>query len=267
MSRYLVDDIIKLRPLLESNLLISQTSAKDIEKKNEKEKEEEEWDDFGDEDESEESNHNEEKEKNEEGNEELFRLELEVQDFIEVLTGRFLELGTLSGLSNKVLNKNNGCRNNLLDEKERNIAESNNNGIENTGNVFGVVARSVASFLSRRQLQLQHSTSSSHTTLSNVALHTKFYNFIGDNEKVQGKEVTGEKRGNDDILSAFEFIESPLQVMKRAGLDLLSTGWGRYRTVLCCTVLYCTVLCCTVLYCTVRYYAVLYCNVMYCNVM
>ena len=247
MSRYLVDDIIKLRPLLESNLLISQTSAKDIEKKTEKEKEEEEWDDFGDEDESEESNHNEEKEKNEEGNEELFRLELEVQDFIEVLTGRFLELGTLSGLSNKVLNKNNGSGHNLLDEKERNIAESNNNGIENTGNVFGVVARSVASYLSRRQLQLQHSTSSSHTTLSNVALHTKFYNFIGDNEKMQGKEVTGEKRGSDDILSAFEFIESPLQVMKRAGLDLLSTGWGRYRTVLCCTVLYCTVLYCTVL--------------------
>ena len=126
MSRYLVDDIIKLRPLLESNLLISQTSAKDIEKKTEKEKEEEEWDDFGDEDESEESNQNEEKEKNEEGNEELFRLELEVQDFIEVLTGRFLELGTLSGLSKKVLNKNNGSGNNLSDEKERNIPENNN---------------------------------------------------------------------------------------------------------------------------------------------
>ena len=238
ISPYLMEDIIKLRPLQQSNLPTSQTTAKETEtyKTKEKENMDDEWDDFGDDEESGLNDQNHEKEKNQEGNEELFRLELEVQDFIEVLTGRFLELGTLSGLSKKLLNKNIGNTNNLLENQNRNSSESNKNEIENTNHILGVVAQSVASFLNRRHRQ--QSNTSSQSSLSNVALHTKFYNLINDGEKMQEKEIVGNSRGSVDILSAFEFIESPLQIMKRAGLDLISTGWGRYETILFLSMLY-----------------------------
>ena len=227
ISPYLVEDMIKLRPLQQSNLTTSQSTAKETETNKTKEKEnmDDEWDDFGDDEESGLIDENDEKEKNQDGNEELFRLELEVQDFIDVLTGRFLELGTLSGLSKKLLDKNISNTNNVLEDPNRNSSESNKNEIENTNHVFGVVAQSVASFLNRRHRQ--ESNIVSQSSLSNVTLHTKFYNLINDGEKMQ-EEMIGNRRGNVDILSAFEFIESPLQIMKRAGLDLISTGWGRY---------------------------------------
>ena len=124
--------MIKLRPLQQSNLTTSQSTAKETETNKTKEKEnmDDEWDDFGDDEESGLIDENDEKEKNQDGNEELFRLELEVQDFIDVLTGRFLELGTLSGLSKKLLDKNISNTNNVLEDQNRNSSESNKNDFE-----------------------------------------------------------------------------------------------------------------------------------------
>ena len=136
-------------------------------------------------------------------------------------------------------NKQNDIPTNKLNDsnksKDENKIKDENKSKEEA---MGIVARSVKSFLQNRKQQ-QDTTSGNNTgsgsgsgnSGNNSSSSGSGLGFLTANLIPKGGEKgseRGSERGReDDILSAFELIESPLKIMKRAGLDLLSTGWGR----------------------------------------
>ena len=198
-----------------------------------------------------------------EENEEVIRLDLELFDLIESLTNQFIELGSIcrlpshlsgsrnvsgsgsgsgsvsgvsgsssssSGGGSSSGNKQNDIPTNKLNDsnksKDENKIKDENKSKEEA---MGIVARSVKSFLQNRKQQ-QDTTSGNNTgsgSSSGSGLGFLTANLIPKGGEKGSERGSGKYGNEDDILSAFELIESPLKIMKRAGLDLLSTGWGR----------------------------------------
>lgn len=184
----------------------------------------------------------------EEMSEEAARLRLEMSDCISHLGGLFTELGSLSSLPPPLPPSAFPSPSRHLN----NAVAVTGNSVEGAGGQesLGVIARSVLSFLRHRLHQLSNQNSqnsgrgigngSGTGAGSGVALG----GFLTANLRPSPQSGTGigiGAGGNagqsvsvsagpecDDVISACEFIEPPLKVIKRVGMDILSTGWGRY---------------------------------------
>jgi hypothetical protein len=171
--------------------------------------------------------------------EEAIRLDLEVSEVLERLTSRFVEVGSLSSAPPLSLSLSGTGRSSIgsyessLDrDRDR---DRDRDGVDpNRGEALGLVAQSVQSFLRHRQHQVDSSHSGSAGSTGGRPsggagmgiggfLSSSLLNGPASRPTEQ-REKTFEE---NDLLSAFEKIESPLQAMKRAGLDLITTGWGR----------------------------------------
>lgn len=161
---------------------------------------------------------------------------MEFSEFIEGLTNRFVELGSLSSVPSHT-----GAA--TSSHNERHSTGSHESPLDRDptrGDALGLVAQSVQSFLRHRQHQVESSQSGSATGSTGGRpvggsgigiggfLSSSLLNGPAPRPSDQ-RERERERLSEDqnDLLSTFEKIESPLQVMKRAGLDLLTTGWGR----------------------------------------
>lgn len=172
------------------------------------------------------------------GREEVIRLDLEMEDFIKRLTGHFIELGGLSVLPPHLSPK----RLHMSVSGNVNANGSSAEGVSGTGGAppaaleLGIVARSVRSFLHhRRQSALKGTRTGSGSGVVGLGLGSflasPLLNSASPELSSRSTDViSSDKDRAEDTLSAFELIESPLQLMKRAGLDLLSSGWGRSVT-------------------------------------
>lgn len=176
----------------------------------------------------------------EEMSEEAARLRLEMSDCISHLGGLFTELGSLSSLPPPLPPSAFLTPSRHLNNAVAVIG----NSVEGSGGQesLGVIARSVLSFLRHRLHQLSNQNSgwgigngSGTGAGSGVALG----GFLTANLRPSPQSGTG-IGGNagqsvsvsagpecDDVISACELIEPPLKVIKRVGMDILSTGWGR----------------------------------------
>jgi hypothetical protein len=171
----------------------------------------------------------------EEKSEEAARLRLEMSDCISHLGGLFTELGSLSSLPPPLPPS-------AFPTPSRHL----NNALAVTGNSaevvggqesLGVIARSVLSFLRHRLHQLSNqSNQNSGRGIGNGAgsgSGVALGGFLTANLRPSPQSGTGIGVGGnpgpecDDVISACEFIEPPLKVIKRVGMDILSTGWGR----------------------------------------
>jgi hypothetical protein len=166
----------------------------------------------------------------EEMSEEAARLRLEMSDCISHLGGLFTELGSLSSLPPPIPPSAYPSPSRHLN----NAVDVTGNSVEGTGGQesLGVIARSVLSFLRHRLHQLSNQNSgrgAGNGSGTGVALG----GFLTANLRPSPQSGTGIGIGGnpgpecDDVISACEFIEPPLKVIKRVGMDILSTGWGR----------------------------------------
>jgi hypothetical protein len=176
--------------------------------------------------------------------EEAIRLDLEVTEVLERLTSRFVELGSLSSAPSLSLSDTGrssiGSYDRSLDRDIDRQSERDIDGEDpNRGEALGLVAQSVQSFLRHRRHQVESSHSGSAGSTGGRPsggggigkggfLSSSLLNGTASRPSEQReKERENERFRENDLLSAFEKIESPLQAMKRAGLDLITTGWGR----------------------------------------
>ena len=197
---------------------------------------------------------------------EAIQLEIDFNEYIERLTTRFVELGSLSALPSPAAasvrvhqngSKYTSTHDNTTDrnrerDRERERVDGPNRGQglgegQGQGEALGLVAQSVHSFLRHRQQQIESHSHTQSNSLPGSAVGRPGArpgggSGIGIGGFLSSSLLNGAPRPNehrtgvgagtgaereDDLLSAFEKIESPLQAMKRAGLDLLTTGWGR----------------------------------------
>ena len=166
--------------------------------------------------------------------EEVIRADLEMEDFINHLTGHFIELGGLSVLPPHLSPKRLHMSVSSSGSGSGSSAERVNGtgGAPYSGSKLGVVARSVRSFLHHRRESALKGTGSRTGSGSGVVglglgsfLASPLLN--STSPELSSKNTDASRDRTEDTLSAFELIESPLQVMKRAGLDLITSGWGR----------------------------------------
>lgn len=170
----------------------------------------------------------------EEMSEEAARFRLEMSDCISHLGGLFTELGSLSSLPPPLPPSAFPSPSRPLN----NAVAVVGNSVDGVGGQesLGVIARSVLSFLRHRLHQLSNQNSgrgigNGSGSGTGVALG----GFLTANLRPSPQSGTGIGIGIcgnpgpecDDIISACEFIEPPLKVIKRVGMDILSTGWGR----------------------------------------
>jgi hypothetical protein len=166
--------------------------------------------------------------------EEAARLRLEMSDCISHLGGLFTELGSLSSLPPSIFPSPSRHLNNAV--------AVTGNSAEGVGGQesLGVIARSVLSFLRHRLHQLSNQNSGRGTgngsgTGAGSGTGVALGGFLTANLRPSPQSGTGTGIGIggnpgpecDDVISACEFIEPPLKVIKRVGMDILSTGWGR----------------------------------------
>jgi hypothetical protein len=174
--------------------------------------------------------------------EEARRLDLEVSEVLERLTSRFVELGSLSSAPSLSLS---GTGRSSIGSYESSLdrdRDRDRDGVDpNKGEALGLVAQSVQSFLRHRQHQVDSSRSGSAGSTggrpsggAGIGIGGFLSSSLLNGSASRPTEQREKAFEENDLLSAFEKIESPLQAMKRAGLDLITTGWGRWAT-LCIT--------------------------------
>lgn len=118
-------------------------------------------------------------------------LDLAVKVFVDQLTSQFMELRTFSSLPPLLRPSMPHVVRASSDSDTGNLQKVNSS--DSDGDSLGLVARSVRSFLMHRYKQRQK---------KNLFMPTS------DSEKTEK-----DRRSDDDVLSAFELIESPLQVI------------------------------------------------------
>lgn len=150
-------------------------------------------------------------------------MDMEMADFIHRLTGHFIELGGLSVLPPHLLPQ----------RLHMSVSGKGSPEKRGGGQELGVVARSVRSFLHHRARQSSRANKGTRTGSGTGVVGLGLGSFLASPLLNSSSELTSQDSSSsdidktDDIMSAFELVESPLQLMKRAGLDLISTGWGR----------------------------------------
>ena len=185
--------------------------------------------------------------------EETARLHLEMSDFISSLGGLFTELGSHPILSRTIplpSSMNSPLPSPTFPVPSRthfNTAMSmiggSAEGVAGQDSL-GVIARAVLSFMRHRLHQVLNQSNQSSGARgtgtgggAGAGAGVALGGFLTANLKPSNQSTNNAPLGlfsnnypdteYDDVISACEYIESPLKVVKRAGLDLLSTGWGR----------------------------------------
>ena len=170
----------------------------------------------------------------EEMSEEAARLRLEMSDCISHLGGLFTELGSLSSLPPPLPPS-------TFPSPSRHLSNDvavTGNSVDGVGGQesLGVIARSVLSFLRHRLHQVSNQNSGRGIwNGAGAGTGVALGGFLTANLRPSPQSDTGIGIGIggnpgpecDDVISACEYIEPPLKVIKRVGMDILSTGWGR----------------------------------------
>ena len=221
ISKYLVDDILNYRSQAVSSKSRKQPST-EVEVEVEAEAEDE-------------------------MSEESARLHLEMSDFIGSLGGLFTELGSLPILSRTIplpssldsplpsptfpvpSRTHSNTAMGMIGSAAEDVAGHDS---------LGVIARAVLSFMRHRLYQVSNQNNQrSGARGTGGGGGAALGGFLTANLKPSTQSTnnaplgflssTGPGTEYDDVISACEYIESPLKVIKRAGLDMLSSGWGR----------------------------------------
>ena len=187
--------------------------------------------------------------------EETARLHLEMSDFISSLGGLFTELGSHPILSRTIplpSSTDSPLPSPTFPVPSRTHSNTAMSMIGSSAesvpgqDSLGVIARAVSSFMRHRLHHLSNQSSGGRGTGTGGGAGTgagvALGGFLTANLKPSNQSTNNAPLGlsssnypdteYDDVISACEYIESPLKVVKRAGLDMLSTGWGRYNMLI-----------------------------------
>lgn len=179
--------------------------------------------------------------------EESARLHLEMSDFIGSLGGLFTELGSLPILSRAIplsSSTDSPLPSPTFPVPSRTHSNTAMSMIGSTAegvagqDSLGVIARAVLSFMRHRLHQVSNQNNQSIGARGTgggggaalggfLTANLKPSTLSTNNTPLGLSSSTGPDTEYDDVISACEYIESPLKVVKRAGLDMLSSGWGR----------------------------------------